>query len=136
MNADGEVGAHGQEVSHCEPHEDGVGGRDHVSARQHDDVGHVGRDTPDAHDGCDVAVVVDVVLREVPQTRIPWGRRARCHARRNIGTDSGSQVDNDGRRTESVVVWKGALAVSHRHVCPTAEASRFWNKQTTSLVSQ
>ena len=67
VDREGQVGQHGEEVGHGQPHEDGVGRRDHVLPGQHQDVGHVGDEAEHAHGGAEVAVVVGIVGGELAQ---------------------------------------------------------------------
>ena len=53
-----QVGGHRESVGHGQPGQDAVGRRDHVAARQHDDVERVGDDAQRAYDRRQVAVVV------------------------------------------------------------------------------
>lgn len=58
VDGEGQVRHHGQKIGHGQPHEDGVRGRDHVLASQHDDVGRVGHEAEEAHRRADIAVKV------------------------------------------------------------------------------
>ena len=98
-----QVGGHRESVGHGQPGQDAVGRRDHVAARQHDDVERVGDDAQRAYDRRQVAVVVLVGER---------GQRIR--------------FDLSVRRPSS---WKVAVVVlveecgqrTFRPFCPTAE---------------
>ena len=70
VDADRQVGRHGEQVGHGQPHQDQVGLGHHVLTGEHHNVGQVGHDAPDAHQGGDVAVIVGEVLRELHQRRV------------------------------------------------------------------
>lgn len=77
------VDGHGHHVGDGQRRQDTVGGGDHVSPRQDDDVDNVGDDTKQTDDGADVAVVFHVVTIKLQEAG-HFGRRYRggnpcCH---------------------------------------------------------
>ena len=98
VEVDGErkVGGHREAVRDGERRQQVVGGRQHVAARQHDDVQHVGDDAERAHDDGDEAVARPVGARELDEAM-----RARVAQRRRVVVEP--RILHQGRHAAAAV---------------------------------